>query len=63
MIPITLSVVIPAYNEAAFIGTLLDRIQAVDLAGDRRRAGADRRRRRVRATTPPTSPSATAACA
>jgi dolichol-phosphate mannosyltransferase len=32
MIPITLSVVIPAYNEAAFIGTLLDRIQAVDLA-------------------------------
>ena len=33
MIPITLSVVIPAYNEARFIGTLLDHIQAVDLAG------------------------------
>ena len=33
MIPITLSVVIPAYNEAAFIGTLLERIQAVELAG------------------------------
>jgi len=32
MIAITLSVVIPAYNEAAFIGTLLERIQAVDLA-------------------------------
>ena len=32
MIPITLSVVIPAYNEARFIGTLLTRIQAVDLA-------------------------------
>ena len=32
MNPITLSVVIPAYNEAAFIGTLLERIQAVDLA-------------------------------
>jgi dolichol-phosphate mannosyltransferase len=28
----TLSVVIPAYNEARFIGTLLDRIKAVDLA-------------------------------
>ena len=27
-----LSVVIPAYNEARFIGTLLDRIKAVDLA-------------------------------
>jgi glycosyltransferase involved in cell wall biosynthesis len=33
MTRITLSVVIPAYNEAAFIGTLLERIQAVDLAG------------------------------
>jgi dolichol-phosphate mannosyltransferase len=33
MSPIALSVVIPAYNEAAFIGTLLARIQAVDLAG------------------------------
>jgi dolichol-phosphate mannosyltransferase len=32
MSAITLSVVIPAYNEARFIGTLLDRIQAVDLA-------------------------------
>jgi glycosyltransferase involved in cell wall biosynthesis len=32
MSPNTLSVVIPAYNEAAFIGTLLERIQAVDLA-------------------------------
>ena len=28
---ITLSIVIPAYNEAAFIGTLLERIAAVDL--------------------------------
>ena len=28
----TLSIVIPAYNEARFIGTLLDRIRAVDLA-------------------------------
>ena len=28
----TLSVVIPAYNEERFIGTLLDRIKAVDLA-------------------------------
>ena len=28
----TLSVVIPAYNEARFIGTLLERIKAVDLA-------------------------------
>jgi dolichol-phosphate mannosyltransferase len=28
----TLSVVIPAYNEERFIGTLLDRIRAVDLA-------------------------------
>lgn len=28
----TLSVVIPAYNEARFIGTLLDRIKAVDLS-------------------------------
>jgi dolichol-phosphate mannosyltransferase len=28
----TLSVVIPAYNEARFIGTLLDRIKSVDLA-------------------------------
>jgi glycosyltransferase involved in cell wall biosynthesis len=27
----TLSVVIPAYNEERFIGTLLDRIRAVDL--------------------------------
>jgi glycosyltransferase involved in cell wall biosynthesis len=32
MSAITLSVVIPAYNEAAFIGTLLERIRAVDLA-------------------------------
>jgi glycosyltransferase involved in cell wall biosynthesis len=32
MSAITLSVVIPAYNEARFIGTLLARIQAVDLA-------------------------------
>jgi glycosyltransferase involved in cell wall biosynthesis len=31
MTPISLSVVIPAYNEAAFIGTLLQRIRAVDL--------------------------------
>jgi glycosyltransferase involved in cell wall biosynthesis len=30
---IRLSIVIPAYNEAAFIGTLLTRIAAVDLAG------------------------------
>ena len=29
---ITLSIVIPAYNEAAFIGTLLERIAAVDLS-------------------------------
>jgi len=29
---IALSIVIPAYNEAAFIGTLLERIAAVDLA-------------------------------
>jgi glycosyltransferase involved in cell wall biosynthesis len=29
----TLSIVIPAYNEARFIGTLLEQIQAVDLAG------------------------------
>jgi len=29
---ITLSIVIPAYNEEAFIGTLLERIAAVDLA-------------------------------
>ena len=28
----TLSIVIPAYNEERFIGTLLERIQAVDLA-------------------------------
>jgi dolichol-phosphate mannosyltransferase len=28
----SLSVVIPAYNEDRFIGTLLDRIRAVDLA-------------------------------
>ena len=28
----TLSVVIPAYNEERFIGTLLERIKAVDLA-------------------------------
>jgi dolichol-phosphate mannosyltransferase len=31
MSAISLSVVIPAYNEAAFIGTLLERIRAVDL--------------------------------
>lgn len=31
MSAITLSIVIPAYNEAAFIGTLLERIRAVDL--------------------------------
>jgi dolichol-phosphate mannosyltransferase len=29
--PVRLSIVIPAYNEEAFIGTLLDRIAAVDL--------------------------------
>ncbi|MFL6281237.1 MAG: glycosyltransferase family 2 protein [Vicinamibacterales bacterium] len=29
----TLSIVIPAYNEARFIGTLLEQINAVDLAG------------------------------
>jgi dolichol-phosphate mannosyltransferase len=29
--PLTLSIVIPAYNEEAFIGTLLERIAAVDL--------------------------------
>jgi dolichol-phosphate mannosyltransferase len=29
--PVRLSIVIPAYNEAAFIGTLLERIAAVDL--------------------------------
>ena len=57
----TLSVVIPAYNEERFIGTLLDRIKAVDLAplgfddGDHRRRrlleGSARRRssRRCRA--------------
>ena len=28
----TLSIVIPAYNEERFIGTLLEQIQAVDLA-------------------------------
>ncbi len=39
----TLSIVIPAYNEERFIGTLLERIRAVDLAplglddGDHRR--------------------------
>jgi dolichol-phosphate mannosyltransferase len=32
MTPMTLSIVIPAYNEAAFIGTLLTQIAAVDLA-------------------------------
>jgi len=32
MTPIRLSIVIPAYNEAAFIGTLLTQIRAVDLA-------------------------------
>jgi dolichol-phosphate mannosyltransferase len=31
--PVSLSIVIPAYNEAAFIGTLLERISAVDLSG------------------------------
>jgi glycosyltransferase involved in cell wall biosynthesis len=30
--PLTLSIVIPAYNEERFIGTLLEQIQAVDLA-------------------------------
>jgi glycosyltransferase involved in cell wall biosynthesis len=30
--PVRLSIVIPAYNEESFIGTLLDRIAAVDLA-------------------------------
>ena len=30
--PRTLSIVIPAYNEERFIGTLLDQIRAVDLA-------------------------------
>jgi glycosyltransferase involved in cell wall biosynthesis len=31
-VPPTLSIVIPAYNEERFIGTLLDQIRAVDLA-------------------------------
>ena len=61
----TLSIVIPAYNEERFIGTLLEQIQAVDLAplgvdeGDHRRRRLlarsdqrDRRRRCRRAAAP-----------
>ena len=40
-----LSIVIPAYNEERFIGTLLDRIKAVDLVAARPRQGNHRRRR------------------
>ena len=57
---ITLSIVIPAYNEAAFIGTLLERIAAVDLTDLGVDDASHRRRRRLDTTRPPTSPSATA---
>ena len=58
----TLSIVIPAYNEERFIGTLLDQVRAVDLAAlgvekeiivvddcSTDRTSADRRRRARRA--------------